>query len=145
MTVRLIHRTDVLQQLLAAIAEVPRGQKLSIPALRDRLISQGDVIHGIEKLIAALELDPATLRPCSGQALRPPEKSAPKPIAEAPAAASIIEEIKAFCARTGMAPSRFGKEAVNDFGLVARLERRKPTEKTIARIRAYIEQKPAVE
>lgn len=61
--IRLINRTDVLQLLLSAVSAMPPGAKVSIPRLRDALIDQGDVIHGLEMLIAAGELDRTTLRP----------------------------------------------------------------------------------
>jgi hypothetical protein len=61
--VRLIDRVDVLQQLLAAVAAVPAEGKLSIPALRDALVSQADVLEGVQTLVLAGELDRATLRP----------------------------------------------------------------------------------
>lgn len=68
---RLITRTDALIRLLAAIAAVPEGVKLSIPQLRDALVSQADVLAGIETLVAGRKLDPATLRT--------PVKAAPAP------------------------------------------------------------------
>ncbi|HVL30083.1 MAG TPA: hypothetical protein VM326_05135, partial [Sphingomicrobium sp.] len=133
MTLRLINRTDVLKQLLAAVAAVPVGERLHIPALRDALVSQGDVISGLEMLIAAGELDPRTLRPPVKAAVAMPRAERSQP------GAALLAEIEAFCGRSGMAVSRFGKAVVNDFSLVNRLRKgARVTEATIARAREYI-------
>jgi hypothetical protein len=51
----------------------------------------------------------------------------------------IVAEVRRAIKRYGIPPSRFGREAVNDPGLVADLEKgREPRPKVKARLRAYI-------
>lgn len=51
----------------------------------------------------------------------------------------IVAEIDAFLARTGMAPSRFGHEAIGDKALVMRLKRgRQLRTDTIEALRLYM-------
>ena len=53
---------------------------------------------------------------------------------------SLIAEIEAFCRRTGIAESTFGRQSVNDGKLCARLRNGKDvTLDTAAKIRGYIE------
>jgi hypothetical protein len=59
------------EQLLAAIAAQPERAKLSIPRLRDALVSQADVLDLMQCLVAAGKLDRATLRPVSRGARAP--------------------------------------------------------------------------
>lgn len=63
--IRLVDTLEAQRQLLAAIADQPAGQKLNLPRLRDALVSQADVIRGVEALIKAGDLDAATLRPAT--------------------------------------------------------------------------------
>jgi hypothetical protein len=56
-------RPWALGRLLVAVRAAPAGQKLSIPALRDALVNQADVLDGLQALIRDGKLDPATLRP----------------------------------------------------------------------------------
>ena len=145
---RLIQRTYVLQGLLAAVAAGPAGQKLSIPRLRDALVNQSDVITGIETLIAAGELDRATLRP--------PERRVPlgdrrfrenrekegnqnwRRLDDVEAGV-IRKEILAFLDRSGMRPCRFGREALRDPKFVGVLEHRTVVGgPTAERLRAFI-------
>jgi len=51
----------------------------------------------------------------------------------------LLAEIQAFLARTGLTPSRFGVEAVNDGHLLERLcAGREPRRATVARVRAFM-------
>jgi hypothetical protein len=160
--VRLISRVDVLEQLLAAVAAVPEAVKLSIPALRDSLVSQADVLAGLETLVAAGELDRSTLRPASvgdtsptNRALPPVDEAIPA-ASEAPrkpgdrrriddvSAAVIADEIREFLRLTGMKPARFGREALRDPKFVAELPRRSAVRgPTAAKIRAFIADRSA--
>ena len=52
---------------------------------------------------------------------------------------SLLWEIKRYCRRTGMPPTRFGRLAVNDPRLVGDLARgRKPGRSIEARVEAFI-------
>ena len=56
---------------------------------------------------------------------------------------SLLGEIEAFCRRTGIAESTFGRQAVNDGKLCVRLRNGKDvTLDTAAKIRGYIESQP---
>lgn len=56
-----------------------------------------------------------------------------------PSPRELLAEIEAFCEHKHLSPTRFGKLAVNDFGLIGRLKAAKSvTPKTAARIRAFI-------
>ena len=51
----------------------------------------------------------------------------------------LLAEIRAYRARTGMTPTRFGIEAVNDGHLLARLQAgREPRRAKIERVRAFM-------
>jgi hypothetical protein len=53
---------------------------------------------------------------------------------------SLLEEIEAFCRRTGIAESTFGRQAVNDGKLCVRLRNGKDvTLETVAKIRGFID------
>lgn len=55
---------------------------------------------------------------------------------------SILDLIEGYCAANGMAPSTFGRKAVNDGKLVARIKDGKPiTIDTYNRILAFVEPK----
>ena len=59
---------------------------------------------------------------------------------------SLLGEIEAFCRRTGIAESTFGRQAVNDGKLCVRLRNGKDvTLETAAKIRGFIEGQPAAE
>lgn len=52
---------------------------------------------------------------------------------------TLLREIEAFCQRTGMAPTRFGREALNDGHFVRRLrEGGNITLRTVERVRAFM-------
>ena len=56
---------------------------------------------------------------------------------------SLLGEIEAFCRRTGIAESTFGRQAVNDGKLCVRLRNGKDvTLETAAKIRGFIEGEP---
>jgi len=51
----------------------------------------------------------------------------------------LLDEIRAFCARAGMTPTRFGVETVNDGHLLTRLQNgREPRRHTIERVRNFM-------
>jgi hypothetical protein len=59
---------------------------------------------------------------------------------------SLLGEIEAFCRRTGIAESTFGRQAVNDGKLCVRLRNGKDvTLETAAKIRGFIEGQPQAE
>ena len=57
-----------------------------------------------------------------------------------PVVQSLIEEIEAFRAKTGMSVTAFGAQSVNDGGLIPDLVNgeRQPSLKTMDRIRAFM-------
>jgi hypothetical protein len=56
----------------------------------------------------------------------------------------FLREVENYLVVSGMAPTRFGKEAIGDFGFVAELRAgRSAGTKTIDRVRDYIELNPA--
>ena len=59
-----------------------------------------------------------------------------------PSGPELAAEILAYCARTGMAKTRFGKLCANDLGLVARLSRSSPRPRRAKRVRAFIAAHP---
>lgn len=167
---RLITRTDVLQALLAAVAAVPAGERLHIPKIRDALVSQDDVIRGIEALIIAGELDAETLRPSieiaeeangpdqpdaegaaggSGQEV-PPEPSAPPPSAPMPTRTSVLtgpalaDQLTDYARAHGLALSRVGNHLMGSPSGISRLRvrGRRPQQKTVDRIRAFLASPP---
>lgn len=137
---RLILRTDVLGQLLAAIAAVPAGQSLHIPALRDALINQGDVISGIETLIAANELDPATLRPPAGSAAAPepplppllPRRGADQSGAE------LFGRILAVAERRGLSRRQVSVEVFGNGTALYELQKPAPGPDRLAKIETWL-------
>jgi hypothetical protein len=60
---RLLEAPAAERQLLAAVAAVPLGQRLHIPALRDALVNQADVLAALQRLVERGKLDRGTLRP----------------------------------------------------------------------------------
>ncbi|HUQ50648.1 MAG TPA: hypothetical protein VM692_00415 [Gammaproteobacteria bacterium] len=59
---------------------------------------------------------------------------------------SLLAEIEAFCRRSGIAESTFGRQSVNDGKLCVRLRNGKDvTLETAAKIRGFIEKQPAVQ
>jgi hypothetical protein len=127
---RLIQRTDALSQLLAAIAEVPAGEKLPIPRLRDALVSQADVLDGVRILVAAGELDPKTLRP-------PLRIEKREPVARP----DLLERVRGECLRRGL-PMRRASEQIfgNGTQLYAlRNPRWRPSGAIVAAIEAWLE------
>jgi hypothetical protein len=121
--------------LLRKIGMLPDGAKVPVASLARELgITQLATLSMLEALVACGSLDRETLRPT---ALRPRLV----PVAELVCVGEILPEIEQFLAATGMAPSRFGKEVLNDYPLVAqmRLTRRKRITKASAdAIRSYI-------
>lgn len=61
-----------------------------------------------------------------------------------PTIEELLGEIDAFSAERGLSPTKFGKLAVNDEGLVHELRRgRWPRPETVNRIRSFMEGVPA--
>lgn len=122
-----------IRDLVSLIDARPEGAKLDFPSLIRALTpSQGDLIAAVQELVDEGALDPATLRPPAKESRRSPrQKGEP--------GGALLAEIEDFCARLGMAVSRFGKDAVNDFSLVNRLRKgARITQATIGRVRDFI-------
>jgi hypothetical protein len=96
---RLIDQAGTRARLFEAIAAVPAGVKLSIPALRDALVSQADVLAGLQSLIAEGLLDPATLRPVAPASVEPPP---PRP----PTGAELADRLAEHCTMHGLSLGR---------------------------------------
>lgn len=62
------------EQLLAALAAAPAGEKLSIPRLRDALLCQADLLDMLQRLVWAGAIDRATLRPSGSRPVKAGEK-----------------------------------------------------------------------
>jgi len=121
---RLINQVDTLQRLLEAVAAVPAGQRLHVPALRDALVNQADVLTGLQMLVCAGELDPATLRPPAPGQINPLEEKlaelvpSPPPssieIREGMTGHQLLEILEAEGARRGLSRCAVGFEAFNN-------------------------------
>ncbi|MES2138004.1 MAG: hypothetical protein V4502_13225 [Pseudomonadota bacterium] len=143
MSVRLINRTEVLTQLLAAVTAVPAGVKLSIPQLRDALVSQADVLSGLQILIKANEIDRATLRPLAKQRSTNVVRGAPSGTGrygDDEAAAPLVEAIGAFLERSAMSGADFARDCLRSKSALPRYRRpgARVRSATARRIRAFI-------
>lgn len=147
---RLILRTDVLSQLLAAITGVPAGQRLHIPALRDALVNQGDVISGIETLIAAGELDPATLRPPKQPAggrgsIAKRNRSPDRNWGDRPTGIELAERLDAEGKRRGLKPVEICRQVFGNAVQLWSLRKgpRPVTRSTLLKAEAWLARAPA--
>jgi hypothetical protein len=95
---RLIDLVEAQDRLLAAIAAVPIGVRISIPQLRDHLVSQSDVLGAIQTLIDCGKLDRETLRPPQTCSPSPRSVAAESP---SPAAARGGKAEARCCGRKG--------------------------------------------
>ena len=59
---------------------------------------------------------------------------------ESPAPADILSRVEVFCAKHGIPPSRFGRDAIGDGSLIKdwKAGNRSPTLKTVARIENFM-------
>lgn len=150
---RLIDQPSVREQLLAAVAAAPAGVKLSIPQLRDALVSQADVLAGLEWLVRTGELDRATLRPPmeaagaeppAGDASTQPAggsvtgaRSSVRP--STPTGAQLTAMLDAYVERHGLARNRVGMHLFGSQGALVRLRRTPaPRPPTVAKVRAFV-------
>lgn len=145
---RLVDLPVARKQLLAAIAAAPAGEKLSIPRLRDALVSQADVLDLLQRMVAGGELDRATLRP--------PERKVAAPRAKLPAGmrrgqsvngepgGALYDALIAEGARRGMSAQRI---SLTLWGNKARIHGLKKNDtvrrKTADKIHAWIADRPA--
>lgn len=133
---RLITRTDALTRLLSAIVAVPDGVKLSIPQLRDALVSQADVLAGIETLVAAGEIEAATLRPAVKVAEPCPETSLVT-------GAALADELVSYAERHRLAAWRVAQHLFGGRNGISRLRRSAhPHKATILKVRAFLAAPP---
>jgi hypothetical protein len=142
---RLIHRTEVLQQLLTAIAAVPAGVRLRIPQLRDILVSQADIIAGIETLIIAGELDAQTLRPPPVAEPHPsqPRSGAGDPFSRPVTGAKLADALGAYVERHDLSLWRVSVHLFGGRNSVSRLRGiSRPRPATIAKVREFLDAPP---
>lgn len=139
---RLIDLPDVRARLLAAVAAVPIGTKLSIPRLRDALIDQGDVIAALSSFVESGELDRATLRPTRRE---------PQPQAAAhdapPTGAELADQLVRYAESHGLALIRVGDHLFggNKSGIGKLRKTKRPIRRTIDRVTAFLAAPPPEE
>jgi hypothetical protein len=142
---RLISRPDILLLLRAHVAAVPPGQKLHIPALRDKLISQADVLKGLETLVATGMLERDTLRP----PVAPPpavRRLRPERSPKAPTGAEIYRQIVDEAERRGISTGRASRELFGNPTQLHALKagtRRAAARKTRDRVALWMTNPPA--
>lgn len=141
MSARLIDLPGIRKRLLASIAEIPAGEKLSIPRLRDGLISQMDVIAGIDALIAAGKLDPLTLRPPEPKRRPLPEGFRRGQSADGELAAPLFDAIDAERKRRGLSIAAASREIWGNEARIYRLLSNDSVRRATAdKIRAWLGQ-----
>lgn len=140
---RLIEKPAARAQLLAAIAALPAGEKLHLPRLRDCLVSQADIIGGIEGLIAAGLLDRVTLRPpVKAATLKAQPKSALLPAGQALATILRDEAERRGLSITAASRQIFGN--ASQLSMMRTGTSRPVQQKTFDRAKAWLESPPSV-
>lgn len=142
---RLIGDPLVRRMLLDAVAAVPVGARLSIPALRDALVSQADVLVGLQALVDDGSLDRGTLRPFPADAAAADLSAAihalPIPASfVAPSGAELADRLTEYCTTHGLAQHRVLKHlCIAGFGA---LRKHQPRSKTVEKILAFLHAPP---
>jgi hypothetical protein len=117
---------------------VPAGVRLRIPQLRDVLVSQADIIAGIETLIIAGELDAQTLRPVSRPVEPPVAEPVAPPLGTRRSGRALADALEAYAERHGLATCRLSHHLLGGRNAIKRLRRSTPQRATAERIEALL-------